>query len=92
MIKAELKVLERIFSKEIVGQLPAQFKSKHLAQLQARGYVEFVTVKLKGHPPCSVSGWVLTERGRFTYCESCKDVEIPPVKKQKQISTKNTHL
>lgn len=91
--KAELKVLERIFASEVKmamsdkGYLPVQLRSKHLRQLQARGYVESVKVTLKGYPPCTVEGWALTHRGNLAYCESCKDVKLP-----EENSTKNAHL
>lgn len=93
--KAELKVLERLFDNEIKCSLaekplflPAQLKSKELPQLQARGYVEQIVVRVPGHPPCSVTGWVLTLRGNMAYCMSCKDVPDPDEK----VSTKNAHL
>jgi hypothetical protein len=79
MKKADLKILERIFSLEIEGRLPAQFKSKHLARLQEEGMVEPMT-RTFGRDALGLiqaSGWALTELGRLTYCESCKDVPEP---------------
>lgn len=73
MTKADLRILERLFDAEIVGLLPAQLRSKRLAQLRTDGYVEEMTVTFPGRFPIMVTGWCLTHLGRYVYCESCGD-------------------
>lgn len=75
MNKSDLAILEKIFVQEIMGGI-YQSKAKRLEWLQENGYVEFVEFVLPGRFPVKVKGWALTHRGRMTYGESCKDVEI----------------
>lgn len=73
----DLKLLERVFTGEIEAAmkghaLPVQIKSKRMLVLESEGYVEEVTVTLPGRFPVRVTGWVLTVRGNYAYCSSCK--------------------
>lgn len=73
-----MKLLERAFEAEIYGRLPFQSKSKKLEELEAEGMVERLTRRLgqDRFGAIEVSGWCLTHLGRFTYCESCADVDV----------------
>jgi hypothetical protein len=75
MTKAELKVLERVFTAEIDGALPAQFKSKLLPEMEKAGYVVQIEETLGGRFPVKIKGWALTELGRMTHCASCGEIE-----------------
>lgn len=79
MTKADLARLENIFACEIdpSGQSLFQSKSKHYDRLEQGGYVAKVSYVLAGCFPVKVTGWVLTPLGHYTYCHSCKDVELP---------------
>lgn len=72
MKRQDLAVLEKIFAAEIAGRLPAQIKSKRLADLEKSGHVVQVEGTLPGRFPVRIHGWCLTHLGRITYCESCK--------------------
>lgn len=68
--KAVIRILEQIFEAEIHERLPKQFRpSKKLDNMAASGLIEKVNEKLPGWPTVWVSGWVLTEYGRRTYCQ-----------------------
>jgi len=71
MTKAKLAVLEKIFTAEMEDRLPAQLKSKHLAELITDGYVEEMELILGGRFPVSIKGYELSHFGRMTYCASC---------------------
>lgn len=76
MKKSDLKLLERVFNAEIRsavigGPMVAQIKSKQMDQLEEAGYVKKITERLGGRFPVTVTGWVLTEFGRATYCANC---------------------
>lgn len=81
MTKRDLKMLERLFYAEVRAALSAsglpmvQTKSKQMERLKAEGYVQEMTATLGGRFPITVTGWTLTEFGRFTYCMSCPDDE-----------------
>ena len=75
MEKSDLKLLERIFAAEINNALPYQGKPKRYRELEEEGYVEHVTVTLPGRFPVQISGWVLTHKGRYAYCNECGKVE-----------------
>ena len=75
MTKKELLLLERVFESEIEGALTGnpglfQTKSKLAAKLVADGYLRDEQIILSGRLPVRVRGYVLTERGRTTYCRS----------------------
>ena len=71
MRKAEIAIIEKIFTAEIAGSLPCQLRdSKSLRLLVADDCVEEVSVKLGGTFPMTIRGYVLTQRGRILYCES----------------------
>ena len=63
MKKAQLKILERLFSHEITGEYPLQ---KALVEDEMIRPVQYKI----GLVTCQ--GWELTQRGHITYCESCK--------------------
>lgn len=72
----DLKLLERVFEAEISsaingGPYVAQIKSKRMLDLEKEGYVQRHTEVLGGRFPLKISGWILTELGRVTYCMSC---------------------
>jgi hypothetical protein len=75
MTKAELKLLERVFAKEITGNI-LQSKNKRYRALEDRGYVKKIKLKTlvfcSGWMPLIIKGWALTIRGHIAYCESCK--------------------
>lgn len=78
MTKKDILCLEKIFSAEIYGHLPFQSKSKQYEILEQEGFVEHVEEIRHfrdGLPPMTIEGWVLTELGRMTYCESCKEID-----------------
>ena len=76
MIKSDLRILEKIFEKEIFG-LVYQSKAKRLEWLRDNGYVEAAEITLPGRIPIRVSGWVLTHKGRFAYCDTCREEPEP---------------
>ena len=72
--KRDFELLGQVFMREIQGMLPAQIgKSKAVASLHERGYIQPLTRTLPGRLPVTVTGWELTEAGRFTYCLNCTD-------------------
>ena len=78
MTKAELNMLEKLFSAEIehaMGKstLPFCFQSKAkiLEKLADENMVEKIEIELGGRCPMIIRGWVLTHYGRMTYCENC---------------------
>lgn len=78
MTKEHLKLLERIWAREIAGTLPLQSKAAGYELLEKDGYVEKYTRNLgvDRFGTLKVTGWALTQLGRLTYCQSCKDVKI----------------
>jgi hypothetical protein len=74
MNKKDLKLLERVFEREIFG-LSLQSKSKEYERLEQDGYV-FIDKEMKhfkdGFPPMKIIGWRLTHKGRIEYCWSCE--------------------
>lgn len=72
LLRSHIRVLERIFCEEILGNPPAQFRSKHLATLKDAGYVQPMEAVLPGRFPVKISGWALTHRGRMAYGEWCQ--------------------
>jgi hypothetical protein len=72
--KRDFELLGRVFNAEILNQLPAQIgKSKAVTSLRERGYIAPLEITLPGRFPVRVSGWALTEAGRFTYCLNCSE-------------------
>lgn len=67
-------LLMRIFEREIEGTLPYQSKSREYKRLENSGLVQFGTEKRHfndGLPAMEISGWWLTELGRYLYCVNC---------------------
>lgn len=81
MKKSHLNALGKVFASEIdqamkpagIPRFPFQSKTKVFAELEGMGLVRREVVTLPGRPPLEVSGWTLTESGRFAYCSECKD-------------------
>lgn len=72
--KTNLRLLERIFEWEIMGALPFQSKDKRYVELQKQGLVDRMDRVLGEDTVFSVkiSGWCLTNHGRYVYCSNCK--------------------
>lgn len=75
MTKSDLAILEKVFEREIYGQI-YQSKAKRMQWLCDEGYIDRVEFVIPGRFPITVKGWALTHKGRRTYCETCKDVDI----------------
>lgn len=72
--RRDFELLGRVFDAEIRNLLPAQIgKSKAVAGLHERGYIEPMAVTLPGSFPVTITGWNITEAGRFIYCMNCTD-------------------
>lgn len=76
--KAELAFMERLWAAEIAGTLPVQSKAWKIidalrGSVPGLSLIEAVSRKLPGHPPVTVSGWALTERGRHLFCQWCSE-------------------
>lgn len=72
MTKTELKLLERIFAKEVTGDI-LQSKDKRYKDLEQQGYVRPSTIIFGDcRFPIKVEGWILTEQGHYAYCKSCE--------------------
>jgi hypothetical protein len=77
--KAELKMLEKIFTAEISRALIKsrfpfcfQSKAKVMQMLKDKGLVEPFSFKVGNDGlACTVEGWTLTDSGRFSYCANC---------------------
>lgn len=80
MRKAELRILEQAFEREIDAALTRgklhllQTRSKLAEKLADEGYLSRAKVTIMGYPPVIVSGFELTHLGRMTYCATCEDV------------------
>ena len=75
-------MLEKAFGAEIEDALGdgiglLQTKSKLAIELVSEGMLEAKTVTLPGRFPVVCEGFVITDLGRVTYCQSdlCADVE-----------------
>lgn len=83
MTKAELRMLERLYSAEIEAALSGhdlrgivQSKSKLLPKLEADGFVRRVERVIKDRfGSFTVSGWELTLAGNAAYCLTCDEPE-----------------
>ncbi len=79
MNKRELDLLEEIYGFEIEAALGTRISDVHPARskiakrLEADGHIRLVTRDVA--PQCRLTGWVLTELGRMTYCfsERCEE-------------------
>lgn len=73
MTKKDLKLLERIFEREISGTDPLQSTNARYPILEEMGYVTQATRHFKPDRfgPITITGWILTHAGRIAYCESC---------------------
>ena len=72
MNKADLKVLERAFEREIHGAI-LQGKSKRIDRLVEEGYLQPETVTFGGRFAVTCKGYSLTHAGRIIYCSTCAD-------------------
>lgn len=70
MTLAEFKALENVFAAEIDGRIH-QSNAKILSNLDNNGLVESLKRTLPGRFPVTITGWVLTQRGRLLFCEEC---------------------
>lgn len=87
MTKAEMNMLERIFSSEIDAAISSQplrgifqTRSRVVQDLKQKGMVVEVEFTLPGRPPfgeVTVRGWALSPLGHLTYCMSCDAPEEP---------------
>lgn len=74
MNKRELDLLEEIYGYEIEAALGTRITDVHPSRsnvakrLEESGYIQLVTRQVA--PNCRLTGWVLTELGRMTYCFS----------------------
>lgn len=79
MTKQDAKILERMFDAEFQIRLPCQLKSKHLERLASEGLIERMEVTLPGRFPVRISGWKLTLKGNYAYCEwAAEQYNEPP--------------
>ena len=75
--KQRMKILEEAYSREISAALGEmccsvyQSRVKLVKEMVKEGLLMEVTETLKGFPPVKITGVVLTELGRLTYCSSC---------------------
>ena len=72
MNKADLKVLELAFEREIHGAI-LQGKSKRIDRLVEEGYLQPETVTFGGRFAVVCKGYALTHAGRITYRTTCDD-------------------
>lgn len=81
LTKPKLRVLERMFAKEVndalaknAGELSGLYQSgaKIMDDLLADELVYFHTVTLPGRFPVTVTGFLLTHAGRAAYCSTCE--------------------
>lgn len=79
MNKRRLAVLEKVYSAEIGAALGErvshlfQTKSRIAEDLEREGFLRTRSEVLSGLPPVRISGYELTELGRFAYCVTCED-------------------
>ena len=82
--KRHLAALEKLYAAEIDAALArkpylrlVQSKAKVFTELLENGYAQFeeqrTYLRNGGGVTMTISGWVLTELGRLTYCVSCGD-------------------
>ena len=75
MKRAMMEMLSKVFEEEIGGGM-LQRNNKLLKELAHDGYVEHVSRKDgSGWMQVTCSGYILTQRGRITYCEHCANKE-----------------
>ena len=74
LTKRQWTALGRIFEREAGGLGVLESKSLTYTELAVEGCVERCTFDLgrDRFGPLVVTGWALTERGRFMYCEACQ--------------------
>lgn len=67
----EMRLLERVFEREISGTLPFQSKANLAQELVDRGYLEPMvrTFGANAFGAVTVRGFALTHAGRIAYCE-----------------------
>ena len=75
MTKARFRLLERLFEAEYQGHLPLQSKSAKFLMLASEGLIQPYSRRIgRGWSAVTVSGWRLTDKGRYEYCAACRDV------------------
>lgn len=83
MNKRKLALLEKAFDAEVTsalnktGLFVMQTKSRLAAELEAEGLLRKQTIKMDGWPAVEITGYVLTELGRMTYCMEYADLQEP---------------
>lgn len=75
MDSKSLDILEKIFEIEINNavnhdNMLFQSKSKLMKKLEEDGYIQKVSFTYHNGLPVLIEGYVLTEYGRYTYCNS----------------------
>jgi hypothetical protein len=73
MNKKTLKALEKVFLAEIENRLPFQSKAKIYRKLADEGLILYGEGVISGRFPVRIKGFILTDYGRYIYCDSCKD-------------------
>ena len=72
LTKEKFTALGEIFAAEIAGNLPFQSKSIIYCKLSSQGLVETSSKVLGVRFPITVSGYILTQAGRYAYCSNCE--------------------
>lgn len=79
MTKKKLAILEKCFAAEIdaainnrISPLCQLRDSKIVRELAEEGMIEASEQTLGGKLPVRIKGYVLTHRGHFAYCDSCR--------------------
>lgn len=76
--KKDLAALERVFAAEIEGRHVYQTKAKVFQALCDKGLLQPAErVYGTGWSAVTVRGYSLTHAGRFLYCSTCDDEELP---------------
>ena len=75
MNKKTFNAVGKVFAAEIENRLPFQSKAKIYRDLADRGLLLYVEGIMGGRFPITIKGFILTEAGRYEYCNACKDYE-----------------
>lgn len=68
--KREYRALGKVFAAEIENTgIPYQYQARVYRELAEMDYIKETSVKIGCRFPETIIGWILTERGRITYCE-----------------------
>lgn len=74
LTKAKINALEKVFAAEIEGR-SHQSAARIYTELEAEGYVREEVRTLGGRFPVRITGWILTDAGRFAYCSTCGNMK-----------------